>query len=179
MDIELDQKYDRIKHWIPDVIIDLKYSTSDNFVGRPVYDKLYDELRIGTLKKLKIAADLLREKGFRLVIWDAYRPIAVQHVLWDIIGNSDYVAHPSTGSKHNRGCAVDLTLANIMGVELEMPSLFDDFSELASAVRINENQEINLWIMKLQTAMKQAGFEIYEKEWWHFSDEQWMNYEIS
>ncbi len=175
----MDKEYDRIQNWIPDAIINLKYSTTDNFVGRPVYDRLYDELRIGTLKKLTLAANLLRENGFRFIIWDAYRPIAVQQVFWDLIGNSQFVAHPSKGSKHNRGCAVDVTLANISGDELEMPSLFDDFSELASAVRKNENQEINLRIKALQEAMRWAGFEIYEKEWWHFTDEEWMNYEIS
>jgi len=179
LDSELDKEYDRINNWIPDAIVNLKYGTDDNFIGHPVYDRLYDELRAGTLKKLKLAAELLREKGFRMVIWDAYRPIAVQQVLWDLIGNSQFVAHPSKGSKHNRGCAVDLTLASLEGAELEMPSAFDDFSELASAIRKNENQEINLRMNALQTAMRQAGFEIYEKEWWHFTDEEWMNYEIS
>ena len=125
--------FDKIEHWIPDIVLDLKYSTNDNFLGRPIYEHQYDQLRIGTLKKLKNAAELLRQKGYRLVIWDAYRPIEVQRILWEMVKNPDFVAPPERGSKHNRGCAVDVTIADKHGNSLSMPSTFDDFSKAASA----------------------------------------------
>lgn len=173
-----NDKFLKINELIPDAIIDLKYQSIDNFIGRQVYDKPYDLLRQRTLKKLAKAADILRSQRYRLIIWDAYRPLKVQQIFWDIVQDDMYVAHPSKGSRHNRGCAVDVTLADINGKELSMPSKFDDFTSEARADREDLGLEVKERLEKLQSAMKEAGFSMYVNEWWHFNDTEWEKYKI-
>ncbi len=170
-------EYDDIINWVPDAIIDLKYYSSDNFTGQTVYDREYSQLRVGTLKKLQKAANSLREKGYILVIWDAFRPIRVQRIFWDIFPNEQYVA-PKV-SKHNRGCAVDVSLASFDGKLLEMPSKYDDFSEKATSSTEFLSEPIKSRLMDLQHAMIRAGFELYSDEWWHFIDSNWLMYEAN
>lgn len=172
------REFDTIGHWVPDVILDLKYATNDNFLGRAVYEVPYDRLRLGTLRKLKCAAERLRTKGYRLVIWDAYRPLAVQKVLWESVKNPDFVAPPDRGSHHNRGCAVDVSLADAKGNRLNMPTSFDDFSDAASASLEGLEEPVCTYLKDLQEAMVGAGFEIYSNEWWHFTDADWMTYDL-
>ncbi len=168
---KLEEGFSRIGDEIPDAIIDLRYFSQDNFVGKKVYDKVYDVLRTSTLTKLAMAANVLREKGYRLVIWDAYRPIEVQKIFWDLVGDPNFVAHPDKGSKHNWGYAVDVSLASMEGIQLEMPSAFDDFSQAARGDRQDIPREIKVRLKDLQCAMKEAGFMPYEKEWWHFTSQ--------
>lgn len=168
--------YDRILNWIPDAIIDLKYASNDNFIGEVIYDKQYDLLRVGTLMKLKRAAHNLRLLNYRIVIWDAYRPLAVQKVLWDRVQDDRFVANPETGSNHNRGCAVDVTLADLNGNILDMPSPFDDFTHRAHAFQSNLDPKIKKRLIDLQESMVDAGFECYRNEWWHFNDTEWQEY---
>ena len=170
--------FEKIIKWIPDAIIDLRYLSSDNFFGTPIYDQPYDVLRVGTLEKLKKAADILRKKNYRIVVWDAYRPLKVQARLWDKIPDDRFVAHPSKGSNHNRGCAVDITLADQDGNLLEMPSEFDDFSSHASADLDRLEEPALTHLKDAQEAMTRSGFEINENEWWHFSDTEWKNYDF-
>lgn len=172
------KEFDRIGHWVPDAILDLKYGTQDNFLGRAVYDVPYDQLRSGTLRKLKCAAERLRAMGYRLVIWDAFRPLAVQKLLWEIVKDPDFVAPPDRGSHHNRGCAVDVTLADPQGKRLAMPTAFDDFSGAASASLDGLEDPVRAHLQDLQAAMVSAGFEIYINEWWHFTDTDWEIYEL-
>lgn len=173
-----DNKFLKINELIPDAIIDLKYQSSDNFTGKQVYDKPYDLLRPRTLEKLAKAANMLRRQNYRLIIWDAYRPLNVQKMFWDIVQDDTYVAHPSRGSRHNRGCAVDVTLADVQGKELAMPSKFDDFTSEARADRDDLDPEIKERLEKLQKAMIGSGFSMYVNEWWHFNDTEWENYKI-
>lgn len=170
--------FDKITNWIPDAVIDLRYLGSDNLFGFPIYKEPYDILRVGTLKRLKKVADILREQEYHLVIWDAYRPLEVQQFLWDKIGDPKFVAHPSTGSKHNRGCAVDVTLADKNGNYLEMPSAFDDFSDKAKADLNLVDEPIKTNLRILQEAMSASGFEILDDEWWHFTDEDSKDYDL-
>ncbi len=172
------EAFEKINNVIPDAIIDLKYATKNNFVGEVVYDDHYDCLRVSTLEKLATAAKILREKHYRMIIWDAYRPLKVQKIFWDIVGDEDFVAPPERGSKHNRGCAVDVTLANMAGEELLMPTHFDDFSEQARSDRKDLPKDIEKRLKDLQEAMIQAGFEYDVNEWWHFVDQDWKKHEL-
>lgn len=171
-------KLEKIKKIIPDIIIDLKYATNDNFIGETLYDKQYDTLRLLTIQKLARAADILRDNNYRLIVWDAYRPLKVQKIFWDKIRDEKFVAHPSVGSKHNRGCAIDLTLADLNGNELEMPSKFDEFSDLAKADRDDLSPAVKKRLKCLQSAMLECGFLIVNDEWWHFNDNAWELYDI-
>src|SRR4030042_3405315 len=132
-----------LKEFIPDIVIDLKYNTVDNFLSQKMYttDECY--LAHNVVNRLMIIQDSLRNilthdgisypQGLGLKIWDGYRPRSVQFLMWEILPDPTYVANPYTGSSHNRGAAVEVTLVNLgTGAELEMPTYFDDFSEMAS-----------------------------------------------
>lgn len=168
----------RISEMIPDAIIDLKYMTHDNFIGQKIYDRSYDQLRLGTLKKLKSVSDILKEHNYRIVIWDAYRPLHVQQVFWEAMPDERYVAPPTRGSKHNRGCAVDITLATMDGQYCLMPTSYDDFSTSARADNMQLESDILKRLQLLQESMKAEGFELEMEEWWHFNDVEWMKYPV-
>ena len=174
----VNQSFTKISELIPDVIIDLKYMTSENFLGKKLYEQEHDLLRYGTLKKLQIAADILRKQDLRLVVWDAYRPLSVQEIFWNALPDERFVAPPKRGSKHNRGCAVDITLATLDGAECQMPTEFDDFTPAARADRTDLDAQVQERLTILQSAMSCAGFEVIEDEWWHFNDTEWSQYPI-
>ncbi len=166
------QKFEAIHTWVEDAVLDLRYMTKNNFVGDVMYPKAFDCLRVGTLDKLKQAADALRSMGYRIVVWDAYRPRFVQERFWDLIQDDRFVAPPWIGSSHNRGCAIDLTLADLEGNLLNMPTDFDCFSESAGAYASIEDEEIEKRLRTLQACMTSAGFQVYRHEWWHFVDSE-------
>ena len=149
-------------------VIDLKYATEDNFTGKKIYTISLCALQIGTAQKLIAANKELMEKGIRIKIWDAYRPLSAQRIMWDIMPVDDFVADPNNGgSIHNGGFAVDITLVDMYGKELEMPTGFDDFSDKASrnSSSISEAAAKNLSI--LTDAMVKHGFTTISTEWWH------------
>ncbi len=163
---------------LPTVVIDLLYMTPQNFTGTVLYDKSYAQLRRGTLKKLSKAVEILAKKGYRLVLWDAYRPVSVQKKLWEKMPDERFVAPPDKGSMHNRGCAVDVSLANAEGNLCEMPTEFDAFGPKARSDRTDLAPIVLEHLKTLQYAMCQAGFETIEDEWWHFNDSDWQAYDL-
>ena len=162
----------RVKDYIPDIRVDLKYASADNFTGHKIYDFTEAYLRYGTVQKLKKVQEALVQQGLSLKIWDAYRPPSAQFVFWEICPDDTYVANPIKGfSPHSRGGAVDITLVDLEGRELEMPTEYDDFS--GKAVRNhpawNATAKDNLNI--LEDLMVAQGFTAYEGEWWHYVDQ--------
>jgi D-alanyl-D-alanine dipeptidase len=162
----------------PSILVDLKYATEDNFVNQQLYESSRCVLRRCAAERLSRVQTRLREQGLGLKVWDAYRPLSVQWKMWQIVPDPKYVADPHKGSRHNRGAAVDVTLVDLQGNELEMPTGFDDFSDAArsdysecSAVAIH-NRTI------LQEAMKAEGFQLLSSEWWHFDDPNWEQFDI-
>ena len=154
---------------IPDVIVDLRYATSDNFMKKAVYPPNARCLLLTrAVKQLVTAADALRAKGFRLKVYDCYRPHAVQYELWKIMPRIGYVADPKTGSNHNRGGAVDLTLATIDGTAVEMPSDYDFFGAAAHHSFTKGTATSLANRATLRTALEQAGFIKNAMEWWHY-----------
>jgi len=152
--------------------IDLKYASEDNFTGRKIYPIPLCALQASTARKLIAANRELLERGMRLKIWDAYRPLSVQKIMWEVMPVDGFVADPSQGgSIHNGGFAVDVTLVDLDGRELEMPTGFDDFTEKASrnSTSMNATAAANLSI--LTEAMKRHGFRSINTEWWHYYDE--------
>ena len=119
-----------------DIVIDLKYATTDNFTKKIIYPNKVCVLRKNTAEKLVKANTQLKKLGYRIKVWDAYRPVYVQQIFWDIVKDNRFVANPKNGgSIHNKGCAVDVTLVDKDGNDLNMPSKFDDFS--SNAYRTN------------------------------------------
>ncbi|MBN8465106.1 D-alanyl-D-alanine dipeptidase [Corallococcus exiguus] len=154
---------------IPDLVLDLRYATKDNFLKRQVYpDGARCLLLPDSVKRLTQAADALRPQGYRLKVYDCYRPRAVQYEMWKILPKPGYVADPRKGSNHNRGGAVDLTLVTKDGAEVEMPTPFDDFTPAAhhgytgGTPASREHREV------LRKAMEGAGFQRNRMEWWHY-----------
>lgn len=160
-----------ILDYIPDMVIDLKYATIDNFTGQVIYDNNEAYLRYGTVKKLMQVQAELKEKGYKLVLWDGYRPVAAQYKLWDICPDSTYVSNPNNGfSKHSRGNTVDITIVTLDGQAVEMPTGFDDFTKKADRDYSDVSETAAVNSQMLEDIMTKAGFKGYQGEWWHYSD---------
>lgn len=179
-----DMGLEDVQKHIPQVLVDLKYSTSDNFLGRDVYGDLTTAyLQKDAIVKLKTAFDLLQEElpGHRFIIYDAARPLSVQQTMWDSIDVPEhqkfwYVAPPDRGSLHNYGMAVDLTITDSLGKPLDMGTPFDYFGKKAyprytqkflEKGKLSQMQANNREL--LIRIMHQAGFSVARTEWWHFN----------
>jgi len=149
-------------------VLDVKYATKDNFTGEILYDcgKVY--LRRKVAEDLVKAHATVKTQGYRMKIYDGYRPLSVQWRMWEKTPNKNYVADPRKGSMHNRGCAVDLTLVDAQGNELDMGSPFDFFGKEAH-LDFPHSQQVKANRKVLQDAMKKHNFKTIKTEWWHFS----------
>jgi len=167
-----DNELVRVKELIPGIVLDLRYSTPENFTSQKLYTADECLLALGAVRRLILVQDSLRVRGLGLKIFDGYRPRAVQYLMWEIFPDPNYVANPNTGSVHNRGGAVDVSLVELAtGQELSMPTEFDYFGELAwhgTTTGLSPEQIQNRELLK--TVMEQVGgFSSYSKEWWHYS----------
>ncbi len=157
--------------YIPDIEVDLRYSTENNFTGKKIYDFTDAYLRYGTVQKLKTVQEQLENEGLSLLIWDAYRPVSAQFNLWNTCPDPVYVANPNTGySSHSQGNTIDVTMISVTGESIRMPTDFDDFSAKADRYYEDCTPEEAQNAQKLENIMIQAGFKPYSGEWWHFSD---------
>lgn len=159
-------------------MIDLKYATTDNFTGKKIYSRPLCLIHRNTAQKLIRANNEFKKMGYRIKIYDAYRPYSAQRVLYDAAPNKTFLADPAKGSHHNRGAAVDITLVDQEGKELPMPSAFDEFNWKS---RINyyggtreqtQNREL------LGSVMVKCGFKRIGSEWWHFEDTDAKDYPL-
>ena len=154
---------------IPSLVVDLRYATPDNFLKHAVYpSNAQCLLRESVAKRLARVATALEKEALRLKIYDCYRPLAVQVEMWKIFPHEGYVANPSKGGNHNRGAAVDLTLVDADGKELEMPTPFDTFSKAAHHGSPLPSKVAQGNRDRLLDAMKAEGFRPNPKEWWHY-----------
>jgi zinc D-Ala-D-Ala dipeptidase len=154
---------------VKDLVVDLRYATEDNFLKRAVYPPGARCLLLArAVERLEHAARLLRAQGFRLKVYDCYRPRAVQWEMWKLYPRPGYVADPRKGSNHNRGAAVDLTLVTEEGEEVEMPTPFDTFTRAAHQGYPGGSASSRANRERLRAAMEAAGFKPNRMEWWHF-----------
>ncbi len=167
-----------IKDLNPHIVVDLKYATDKNFVGKRLYETNTCFLRRSTAVKLDSAQRELESMGLGLKLWDCYRPMSVQRKLWAVLPDKRYVASPEMGSRHNRAVSVDLTLIDSEGRELAMPTDFDDFTIRA----YRRYQDLPGAVIKnralLEVVMKKSGFIALADEWWHFDDREWATFDI-
>ena len=164
---------------IPGLKTDVKYATTDNFARQKLYtvEKAYGSLTM--THALKIISDSLAKIGLGIKIFDAYRPRIIQWLLWEITPDSTFVADPRTGSRHNRGSAVDLTLYDLKtGKELIMPTPFDEFSDRAGQNYQNLPDNIKANRKLLKDIMMNNGFTSYVSEWWHYNHIISKNYPL-
>ncbi|MFI5344976.1 MAG: D-alanyl-D-alanine dipeptidase [Elusimicrobiota bacterium] len=155
---------------VPGVVLDLHYATARNFTGRALYSVPAAFLRRSTAAKLAKAAEALRARGRRLVIYDAYRPLSVQKLMWAAKPDRRFVADPARGSAHNRGGAVDVGLADADGAPVAMPSGFDEFGPRAAHGAPDIPPAARAEAESLKAAMEGAGFKSLAEEWWHYQD---------
>lgn len=153
----------------PDILLDLRYATTDNFTGRVLYKQPKAYLHPDAAEKFRKAIELAAAVGYRIKLFDAFRPLEVQRMLWEHTPDPDFISNPETGScPHCRGVAVDLTLLDARGRELDMGTAFDDFSkaswhgDLTVSVEAQKNRHMLLGIMSA------AGWDFYRNEWWHY-----------
>lgn len=166
-----DETFVRVLDYIPTASQELMYATENNFTGQVIYDFEDAYLRWGTVKKLMQVSKDLEELGFYLKIWDGFRPVSAQFVLWEVCPDPTYVANPNKGhSSHSRGNTIDLTLVDAEGYELEMPTGFDDFSAKADRDYSDCTPQAANNAQILEIIMEKHGFTGYSGEWWHFSD---------
>jgi len=167
-----DDEYVLVNKYIPDIYVELMYATDNNFTGVRIYDFTDAYLRYGTVKKLANVQKELKEQGYSLKIWDAYRPFEAQQKLWEVYPDPNYVANPADGmKKHNLGGTVDITMVAADGSVISMPTEFDDFSLKADRDYSDiEDEEAVKNVMILQNAMENNGFTGYQGEWWDYSD---------
>jgi len=161
------------------IVVDLRYATDNNFMGYQIYpDNSRAYLRRETAVKLIKASEIFKRDGYRIKIWDAYRPLSAQKIMWEHSPLPGYVADPDKGSKHNRGAAVDMTLIDSEGNELEMPTGYDDFTEKAARDYPYHSEQAKKNMDYMTRVMNQCGFKGIRTEWWHFDDVDANNYPI-
>ena len=165
----------------PTIKLDIRYATKNNFLGRKVYKQARAFLQRPAAEALVRVSQRLREKGFGLVIFDGYRPWSVTKVFWDATPEDKriFVADPSKGSRHNRGCAVDITLYDLKTKKpIEMVSTYDETTDRAYP-NYPGGTSLQRWHRDLlRAAMEAEGFTVYEAEWWHFDYKDWQQYPI-
>ena len=165
----------------PTIKLDIRYATDNNFVGKKVYSEARAFLQKPAAKRVVEVHKKLRKQGLGLVIFDGYRPWSITKLFWEVTPEDKrmFVANPATGSKHNRGCAVDLSIYDLKtGKLIEMPSDFDEFSEKASPNYTGGTAEQRANRDLLRKLMEAEGFIVNANEWWHFDYKDWEKYAI-
>ena len=162
----------------PALVLDIRYARDDNFLGRAVYDEARCLLVPDAARRLLDAERALRTEGYRLLVWDCYRPLSVQREMWEILPDPTYVADPARGSRHNRGAAVDVGLLRLDGATVSWPTAHDDFTPRAHRDATDLPADAIAHRERLERAMKDAGWIPLPSEWWHFDAEGWEAYPI-
>lgn len=164
-----DTTFVNLKDYSTNFIYDMKYATEDNFLKAKVYDCAECLLRFKTVKALIAANKDFNKKGFKIKLYDCYRPVSIQKKMWEIVSNPEYVADPKKGSIHNRGGAVDISLVDVTGKEVDMGTAFDFFGPRAShnfTMLSNEVKDNRKYLKKI---MIKNGFNSFDSEWWHYN----------
>ena len=165
----------------PTIKLDIRYATKNNFLGKAVYKQPRAFLQRPAAEALVRINQSLRKQGYGLVVFDGYRPWAVTKVFWDVTPEDKkiFVADPSKGSRHNRGCAIDLSLFELKtGAEVKMPSEYDEMTERSHINYECASPEAKRLRALLRSAMVAEGFAVYEPEWWHYDYRDWKEYPI-
>lgn len=161
--------------------LDIRYATADNFVGKPVYPEARAFLQRPAAEGVVRVHKWLNKQGLGVVIYDGYRPWAITKLFWEVVREDQkmFVADPAKGSKHNRGCAVDLGIFDLKtGEAISMPSGYDEFTDRASPDYAGGTAEERSNRDKLRQLMEASGFTVNPNEWWHFDLIGWEQYAI-
>jgi D-alanyl-D-alanine dipeptidase len=168
-----------LEKFVPGLVLDIRYATTNNFTGEQIYNLARAYPRKPVAESLrKIQADLKKE-GLGIKIFDAYRPYKATVKFYEVYHDTTYVASPYRGSRHNRGCALDLTVVDLKtGKELQMPTGFDSFEKAAWPTTPVADPQIRKNRTLLINAMEKHGFKVNGSEWWHYDFIGWKKYEV-
>lgn len=174
-----DKELIELTNHIPGLKLDIRYATKNNFAKQAVYKEARAFARLPVAEALKNVQTELNKSGLGLKIFDAYRPYGVTVKFFEIASDKNFVANPKDGSRHNRGCAIDLTIINLRtGKELKMPTPYDSFAAAASP----SYNDLSAVIIKnrnlLISVMERNGFRVLDNEWWHFDFVGWKKFEL-
>jgi D-alanyl-D-alanine dipeptidase len=161
--------------------LDIRYATTDNFLSQPLYEAAKAKMQRPAAQALLRAHRNLKKQGYGLLIHDAYRPWYVTKIFWDATppDKHEFVANPAQGSRHNRGCAVDLTLYHLKtGKPVDMVGVYDEMSERSYPDYPGGTTAQRATRSILRKAMEAEGFTVFESEWWHFDYKDWNKYAI-
>lgn len=161
------------------ITTDVRYATTNNFTGKILYptDKVYIRKIVGEALS-KVHNDLKQNHNLQIKVYDAYRPHSVQVTMWKILPDNRYVANPASGSRHNRGAAIDVTIVDSIGAELDMGTEYDNFTERAHYAYSELSKNIKANRKLLRDTMMKYGFNPITTEWWHFDFEGWKDFSI-
>jgi D-alanyl-D-alanine dipeptidase len=165
----------------PTIKLDIRYATTNNFLSTAMYSQARAFMQRPAAEALVRAHHALQEQGYGLLIHDAYRPWYVTKMFWEATPNDKkiFVANPAEGSRHNRGCAVDLTLYDLKtGLPVKMPSGYDEMTERAYSDYSGGTPEERALRSVLRQAMEKESFTVFPQEWWHFDFKDWRQYPI-
>ena len=162
---------------VPGLVLEIRYATEHNITGKKIYADKRAWLREETIRKLAQVARELEEKGYRLVLWDGWRPASAQKALWAAKPDGRFLTPPNRISRHTRGTSVDVSLADRNGKILEMPSDHDEFTDRADEDFSDVPKEVAQRARLLRKAMFRAGFSGVPDEWWHYDLRDWASYE--
>ncbi len=172
--VDLEKVVDGVK-------LDIRYATNNNFLSEPFYTTAKAFMQKPAAEALNRVQASLKEKGYGVMVFDGYRPWHVTKMFWDATPEKfhDFVADPSKGSRHNRGCAVDLTLVDLKtGKPVAMPGGYDEFSDRSYPEYPGTTSRQRWHRELLRSAMAGEGFSVYEAEWWHFDYKDWAKYTL-
>jgi zinc D-Ala-D-Ala dipeptidase len=162
----------------PTIVLDLRYATENNFTHHKLYPVVKCMLRREPAESLSAVQKELKACGLGLKIFDGYRPLSIQKKLWEAVPDERYVANPARGSRHNRGAAVDLTIIDSLGRELDMPTPFDNFTAKAHCDYMKLPKNVLKNRALLEQVMERHGFMRMTTEWWHFDFNGWGKFKI-
>jgi D-alanyl-D-alanine dipeptidase len=164
------------------ILLDIRYATINNFVGQPVYKEARAFLQKDAAESLKRINASLKPLGYGIMVFDGYRPWDVTKIFYDVTSkeNKKFVADPKEGSRHNRGCAVDVTLYDLKTKkEIQMPGAYDEMTERSYFDYTGGTEEQRKMRDLLIEKMQVDGFTVYKYEWWHFDFKDWQKYSIT
>lgn len=174
-----DKELINLEKFVPGLILDIRYATTNNFTGEIIYNLPRAYARRPVAESLKKVQAELKKQGLGIKIFDAYRPYKATVKFYEVYRDTTYVASPYRGSRHNRGCALDLTVINLKtGEELKMPTGYDSFQKAAWPSTPVADPEVRKNRTLLINVMQKYGFKVNSSEWWHYDFIGWKNYEV-
>jgi zinc D-Ala-D-Ala dipeptidase len=168
-----------LEKFVPGLVMDIRYATTNNFTGEKIYNQAKAYARKPVAEALKEIQEELKPQGLGIKMFDAYRPYKATVKFYEVYKDTTYVASPYRGSRHNRGCALDLTLIDLKtGEELQMPTGYDSFKREAWPSTPVSDPLIRKNRTTLITVMEKYGFRVNGSEWWHYDFRGWKNFEV-